>query len=303
MSITLKYNHDVGSDRINIEEINKCAELSNIKRLEFTNEFNYNIDGIRHIKTLEIHSGTFNGFIRNCPDLVNISICGYSFDNFIEFSRSLESLKIESSEYNQELHLENTNIKLLSLKCPEFNQIIRVPETLETLIISSYYYEFPLDNFPTSLRTLEFECSETYKHAFDYLPYGIVKFKLNIIKKCSRYDKVGKYTKPLDNIPSSITDLHLIDYFGDLNTIPDSVVTLTLEYSNDLGSEIFYAIRKTIDSTYKLPRNLKYFNYQRDLYNAREKTGAFYRNSDLDMIRILKSKIDFSNIIINSDSP
>lgn len=321
MSISLKFNHKDIDDAnpfkqnpYNAEELSRISRLSGVTEIEFSEGFDQELSGLKHIKSIKISSSMFNKRIRDCPDLENLFLMAYNFNEFIDFTnlKKLERLELYSSEYSLEtlLDFRHTRLKYIKIEAWRFNAKLLLPGTVETLSINSDSYTHPFDNLPLSLKELTLHIGHSYEHSFDYLPHGLLKFKL-FIKEVSLYrhpipvTEMPKplYSKTLGNIPSSVIDLGLVDYFGDLNQIPDSVETLTLEYVNDMNHKVFTAIAKLFDNIYKLPKNLQNFNYQPDLYIARMKTNAFARAPGLDMVAVLRSKVDLSNITINGIKP
>lgn len=293
MDLAIKFDSSPGN-RLDINKINLIALKSGLNSLEINCEkykLNYNISGLKNIKKLVI-IGMFNGKIIKCENIEILKIISSNFNSDIECPPSLTELTIISDDYNNiPLNIHNTNIKLLTINSSNFNKYLgRLPMTLNNLVINTNKYDYEFDNLPTSLREFKLKIKD-YDYQFNYLPDGLQKLTLH-------FDNTD-YNKSLDNLPSSVLELVLINYYGDYNTIPDNVTKLEIEFANDFREYITHKIEEQIKKIRKLPANIKYLYYQKDIYKARVKSLLFQRNPEYDILKIISDNVNCSNLIIN----
>lgn len=299
--LVLKYindTYDSDEEPPNTKEINNISSNSGITELHFDDEnFNQEINGLDHIKTLFIKSTEFNSEIINCRCLVKLIInCTY-FNNVIEFPETLEYFKINSDYYNKPLKLTKTQIKYLDICSNKFNHPLdNLPNTLETLILSNIYnYTCELNNLPPSLLYCTLYLPSNYSHDINYLPPKIKKLEIKFAHCINVYYKFA-----LANLPN-ITELYLLNYFGDYNILPDSIELLDIKYSNDTNTDRNAEIKKTFNILNKLPQNLKILNYQSDIYPTRLLTfeAVPYLKQNFNILNLIISRVNLSGITVN----
>jgi hypothetical protein len=297
-NLVLKYiNNSDSNEPINQEEINVISRNSGISELHLENEFDQVIDGLDYIKTLIINSTEFNSNIINCKKLVKLVINSEYFNSVIEFPETLEYLKIVSEFYDNPLNLNHTKLKYLHIKSLDFNHPLdNLPDTLETLDIWSEKYTHQINNLPPSLINFNLYISSSYKHDFIYLPPKIRKLDIKFAHSSSTF-----YTIPLENLPN-ITELYLLNYFGDFNILPNSIEFLDIKYSYDNDYNRNDIIRNVFNKLVKLPENLKQINYQSDIYKSRQHTfNANPHLKHLNILALITAKVNLSGVIVNGE--
>lgn len=297
--IVLKYINNINDsdEEPNTKEINNISSNSGITELHFDDEnFNQIINGLDHIKTLIIKSLKFNSKIINCRNLVKLIINATYFNSVIEFPETLEYLKIMSDYYNKPLNLTKTQIKYLDICSNKFNHPLdNLPNTLETLILSTIYYTCELNNLPPSLLYCNLYIPSNYSHYINYLPPKIKKLEIKFVHCIGVYYKLA-----LENLPN-ITELYLLNYFGDYNILPDSIELLDIKYSNDTNHDRNAEIKTTFNILNKLPQNLKILNYQSDIYPTRLLTfeSVPYLKQSFNILNLIISRVNLSGITVN----
>jgi hypothetical protein len=154
-----------------------------------------------------------------------------------------------------------------------------LPSGLKTLALSGWFNQ-PVDNLPNSLEVLYL--GEKFNQTLDNLPNSLKK--LDIASRCFNYPvdnlPVGLeiltlccvYRKPINNLPITLKYLNIRSYISPeprtLNTLPDSIEHLVIDFKND----------KNID---KLPANLKFCDYV---------AHSDYSDEDLNILNFLKKK-------------
>lgn len=72
-------------------------------------------------------------------------------------------------EFNQELNLSNSKLKIIKLSY-KFNKTLdKLPHTLEELYIETKF-NMPLNNLPKNLKILSFNCNSIFNLPLDNLP-------------------------------------------------------------------------------------------------------------------------------------
>ena len=187
-------------------------------------------------------------------------------------------------------------LKTLELICANFNiPINNLPSNLESLKISSIIFNQPLDNLPAGLKELTLQnmhyqgsCIMPYSLPLNNLPHGLVYLKLQLgIHYDFRGNELYVYKHSLENLPSSIKILELDNYWGDLNTISDSVEKLDLWFPPMKSNG---ELQTHIQHWNKLPRSLKILNINKEFARA---------NKIHDVTDIIKNNCNCKGICIN----
>lgn len=146
------------------------------------------------------------------------------------------------SSYNKPIKFNNSHIKSLIFgKC--FNCILNnIPNTIESISINSYGYDFGFDYLPNSIKELKIHISNYFNKSLDNLPNSIQELEIDI--------SFCHYNHNLDNLPNNIKKLKLLlqsKYTNSLSNLPDSIEELTINNLNLLNAK-------------KLPKNLRVLN-------------------------------------------
>jgi len=232
-----------------------------IKHIDFGLHFRENISNIGdHIESIIFHSANFNYDLATFPKgLRKLSIgCDNITSRIENINPGLETLTIQCETFNGELDLANTNItsidissnafnqslpclptglKTLEINCNRFNSPVdNLPPRLELFKISSSIFNQSIDNLPSGLKTLILQKVDLFIQPLNNLPHGLENFDLHL---GYHYDNSGAhiYKHTLENLPSSIRKLVLANYWGNLNTISDSIVELDIWFPPNKSKE------------------------------------------------------------------
>jgi hypothetical protein len=267
----LYFNHDIRHIGDHIESI-----IFNVS------SFNYNLATFpKGLKELKIACDKIYSNIENInPNLCKLTIKNDSFDGKLNLvDTNITQLKIISNKFNQSLSSLPKGLKKLDIMSNSFNSPIDdLPIDLEYLKISSTAFNKSVDNVPRGLKTFILEDVNLFNHPINNLPHGLETFNL--------HDDNGIYKHTLENLPSSITKLVLANYWGNLNSIPDSVVELEIWFPPNKSREV----REYIQHWNKIPSSLKILDINKELAKM---------NNVHNMIDIIKDNINCKGICIN----
>lgn len=281
-----------------------------IKKVEFNYYFAQDISGIGdHIESIIFQVADFNYNLATFPKgLKELKIAADKITSKIEnINPRLDKLTIQIANFNEELNLINTNltsIKILStvfnnsllqlpptlnnleIICDRFNYPIdNLPPGLEYLKISSAIFNQRIDNLPHGLKTLILEGVVLFMQPVNNLPQGLELFNLNL---GFHYDDQGinVYKHSLENLPNTIKKLTLANYWGDINTIVDSVVELDVWFPPNKSREV----RTHIQHWNKIPSSLKILDINREMSRM---------NKAHNFTDIIKTNINLAGIHLN----
>lgn len=281
-----------------------------IKHVEFGAAFKKDISDIGdHIESIVFQVEVFNYDLATFPkSLRKLKIAGYKINSKIENANpGLETLIIDSNNFNSEINLSNSTItsieivsdvfnqclshlppglKTLKINCNKFNSPINnLPPGLEYLLISSTIFNQLIDNLPSGLKTFILQNANVFMQPLNNLPHGLENFDLHL---GYLYDNTGVniYRHTLENLPNSIKKLVLSNYWGDLNTIVNSVVELDIYFPANKSKEVSIHIQHWK----KLPSSLKILDVNKVLSII---------NKVHIMTDIIKTNINCSGIYLN----
>ena len=252
-------------------------------------KFNYNLATFpKGLKKLKIAGDKITSRIVNInPGLEELTIQNESFNDELDLEyTNLISIKILSNSFNRNLLHFPLTLKYLEINSNRFNSPVdNLPPGLEYLKIASSIFNQRIDNLPPSLKTFVLEEVDLFMQPLHNLPQGLELFNLNL---GFHYDELGIniYKHPLENLPNTINKLVLANYWGDLNTIVDTVVELDVWFPPNKSREV----RKHIQHWNKIPSSLKILDINRELSRM---------NKTHNMTDIIKTYINLEGIHLN----
>lgn len=290
-----------------VENLPKC-----IKHVQFGHEFNSDISNIgEHIETLIFEVSKFNYDLATFPKgLKYLKIAGDILISQIkDIPIGLEKLSIQYPGFNSKIMIEESNLKILNIISHSFDtELSNLPASLINLYIISSRFNQPVNNLPAGLKSLKINCrafnqrldnlpsglkdliledldSEIFNKPLNNLPQGLELLDLHLGYQVSEQ---FKYIHTLEHLPNSIRKLRIANYWGDLNTIPDSVEILDLWFPPNKSPEV----RIHIKHWYKKPTNLKVL----EIHTEMAKLNRIH-----DFTEIIKQNFDCIGLSINGN--
>ncbi len=134
---------------------------------------------------------------------------GERFNQPIQLNQNLTQLLV-GYNFNQPIELTN-KIKYLCLCSNSCNLIDNLPNGVEELKLE-YYFNSPMNDLPTSIKTITFNCDE-YAHELNCLPISVEYLKLN-----------ESYDKKISNIPKGLKKIGCSKNYKFINDFSNLIV-------------------------------------------------------------------------------